>query len=422
MVCNYLGLLTAGRAELPAVNFPGLRARLQQGLEDNPLATRARRFGDEEIRRLLQEHFVRRFEEESGGEGGGGAAPSFSTVHVFVNVLGSQLETLFCSPYFDVWEAGDSFDPGKPQLRHSVVTALVETARRFAFCSVARVHAGQRRAQQRGSATAAAAAAADEEEEGAEAAQLERLMMGGIVRWASADHFMSFLEADSGALVSLYRAVARVPAAVAQAVRAADRRGLIDYQSADPDLLFERLCSLVQSSASSAGRVAMLPEGYVLTPDNLLKMAMIHLRLVAGVPVVIMGETGCGKTSLVKSLALASGVSDDRFLCAASLPLLAASARCLCSLPLLAHAFVSASRREPSPRPPPEWAPAAHSTAASVAPHQITMYTRVKNFHAGVTEEDVLAFLETCVAVAEVDPEERVYVFLDEVRRNGLSH
>eukprot|EP01124_Arcella_intermedia_P034928 TRINITY_DN8767_c0_g1_i1.p1 TRINITY_DN8767_c0_g1~~TRINITY_DN8767_c0_g1_i1.p1 ORF type:complete len:3649 (-),score=794.98 TRINITY_DN8767_c0_g1_i1:25-9951(-) len=41
---------------------------------------------------------------------------------------------------------------------------------------------------------------------------------------------------------------------------------------------------------------------YVLTFDNLMKMISIQLRVKCNIPVVIMGETGCGKTSLVKYL------------------------------------------------------------------------------------------------------------------------
>ena len=54
-------------------------------------------------------------------------------------------------------------------------------------------------------------------------------------------------------------------------------------------------------------------DGYALTSDNLLKMLLVHIRVTAGLPVVIMGETGCGKTSLVKFVALAAGVPDDNF-------------------------------------------------------------------------------------------------------------
>lgn len=41
---------------------------------------------------------------------------------------------------------------------------------------------------------------------------------------------------------------------------------------------------------------------YVLTPDYAIKMLDIHERFVCGVPVIIEGETGVGKTALVEML------------------------------------------------------------------------------------------------------------------------
>ncbi|XP_022619645.1 E3 ubiquitin-protein ligase rnf213-alpha-like [Seriola dumerili] len=41
-------------------------------------------------------------------------------------------------------------------------------------------------------------------------------------------------------------------------------------------------------------------ETYELTTDNILKMMAIHMRFKCGIPVIIMGETGCGKTRLIK--------------------------------------------------------------------------------------------------------------------------
>ncbi|RXN38155.1 E3 ubiquitin-protein ligase RNF213-alpha-like protein [Labeo rohita] len=41
---------------------------------------------------------------------------------------------------------------------------------------------------------------------------------------------------------------------------------------------------------------------YELTTDNMLKMLAIHMRFRCGIPVIIMGETGCGKTRLIKFL------------------------------------------------------------------------------------------------------------------------
>lgn len=43
-------------------------------------------------------------------------------------------------------------------------------------------------------------------------------------------------------------------------------------------------------------------ETYELTTDNILKMLAIHMRFRCDIPVIIMGETGCGKTRLIKFL------------------------------------------------------------------------------------------------------------------------
>lgn len=54
-------------------------------------------------------------------------------------------------------------------------------------------------------------------------------------------------------------------------------------------------------------------ETYELTTDNMLKMLAVHMRFRCGIPVIIMGETGCGKTRLIKFLCEMhrSGVATD---------------------------------------------------------------------------------------------------------------
>jgi len=47
-----------------------------------------------------------------------------------------------------------------------------------------------------------------------------------------------------------------------------------------------------------------LGDDYVLTCDNFLKCLLVMLRVRSKIPVILMGETGCGKTSLIKFLAL----------------------------------------------------------------------------------------------------------------------
>lgn len=59
----------------------------------------------------------------------------------------------------------------------------------------------------------------------------------------------------------------------------------------------ERLCCVLGVSWPSDP-----DETYQLTTDNILKMMAIHMRFRCGIPVIIMGETGCGKTRLIKFL------------------------------------------------------------------------------------------------------------------------
>jgi RZ type zinc finger domain/AAA domain (dynein-related subfamily) len=58
--------------------------------------------------------------------------------------------------------------------------------------------------------------------------------------------------------------------------------------------------SMVSGSHQLA--VPDLDQTYVVTIDNLLKMLSIQQRLKNNLPVIIMGETGCGKSSLIRQL------------------------------------------------------------------------------------------------------------------------
>ncbi len=48
--------------------------------------------------------------------------------------------------------------------------------------------------------------------------------------------------------------------------------------------------------------ISLLNDNYVITEDNYKKMVLLFYRIKANVPVIIMGETGCGKTSLIIKL------------------------------------------------------------------------------------------------------------------------
>ena len=51
-------------------------------------------------------------------------------------------------------------------------------------------------------------------------------------------------------------------------------------------------------------------QNIAILKDNFIKMALICLRIRAKIPVILMGETGIGKTALVKLL---SSIMDMEF-------------------------------------------------------------------------------------------------------------
>ena len=71
---------------------------------------------------------------------------------------------------------------------------------------------------------------------------------------------------------------------------------------------FEVLSALTGVRRSREEASALLGGAFCLTGDSLLKMAAIYVRLRCGVPVVLMGECGCGKTMLIKYLCAWLGV------------------------------------------------------------------------------------------------------------------
>ncbi|CAM4834359.1 unnamed protein product, partial [Rotaria magnacalcarata] len=60
-------------------------------------------------------------------------------------------------------------------------------------------------------------------------------------------------------------------------------------KSEDVDKIIQRMGEKIQSE-------------YVLTADNYIKMLLVYLRVQSNIPVLIMGETGCGKTALIQFL------------------------------------------------------------------------------------------------------------------------
>uniref|UniRef100_A0A672YT28 RING-type E3 ubiquitin transferase n=1 Tax=Sphaeramia orbicularis TaxID=375764 RepID=A0A672YT28_9TELE len=71
----------------------------------------------------------------------------------------------------------------------------------------------------------------------------------------------------------------------------------IDFDRLPRKEKIEQICNVLGIKSSCDP-----DETYELTTDNILKMLAVHMRFRCGIPVIIMGETGCGKTRLIRFL------------------------------------------------------------------------------------------------------------------------
>lgn len=85
--------------------------------------------------------------------------------------------------------------------------------------------------------------------------------------------------------------------------------GIIDYkffEKKNNDYLIEKLVYSLGKTSEDIDRIKEETkrfnngQGYIVNLDNLFKIILIHQKIQIGIPVLLMGETGCGKTYLLE--------------------------------------------------------------------------------------------------------------------------
>ena len=97
-----------------------------------------------------------------------------------------------------------------------------------------------------------------------------------------------------------------------------ESRGVLDYRNLKPEEflievkkvldLYNPLNEYDNSCPKEMDGKKLKPlnkivDSYIFTADNFIKLILISLRLRTNIPVIMMGETGCGKTSLIRIIA-----------------------------------------------------------------------------------------------------------------------
>ena len=75
---------------------------------------------------------------------------------------------------------------------------------------------------------------------------------------------------------------------------------LRNFRKLNNNEILENLLRFLNVSSLTSEQKKAILGTYVYTPDNFIKVVLILLRIRAKIPIIMMGETGCGKTTLIE--------------------------------------------------------------------------------------------------------------------------
>ncbi|XP_064628010.1 uncharacterized protein LOC135487838 [Lineus longissimus] len=225
---------------------------------------------------------------------------SFNIVQTFLFMLAVQLKRLSSSVYFQI-AALKVTGNGQSDIKSKLFDALTDVVADFAVRSVKSSSEFQRTSQ--GLVTG-------EDTEGVSYDKSVDNRFRGMIHWSESNHLMVlFHDQDPDTISPIYYDLKDVPSGIKDLFDNLNAP-LQDFSSLSPDELLRLLKKLVYDSTSpfQEETFAKMLEKYALTADNFQKMVLIKWKINAGIPVVIMGDTGCGKTSLIQFLADICGI------------------------------------------------------------------------------------------------------------------
>ena len=229
---------------------------------------------------------------------------TFTALNTFLGVLANQLLKFSRSTFFKIANLKSMLGDEARGVRTNLFRALLEVSKEFASRAITTCRSSNLHAlSQKESAEALDKAIASS----AMSAQHMVERVEGMIQWEDSNHLLVvFHGVNSQAIAAIYRDKSLVPRNVKNLLNSQmvgrNMKELEDFIGMSQAQLQEKLekiaCTKAVKKSKKPGYTS-----YALTPDNILKMILIILRVRANAPVIIMGETGCGKTSLVRYLA-----------------------------------------------------------------------------------------------------------------------
>lgn len=266
VVCHYLKLLDSGKLDQIDLYLTGNN-------RVDPLSAVV-------CREILQKHF------STSGD------MSYAIVNIFLGVLADQLKKLSSSVFFRTSNIQHEF------VKSELVKALKNMSMDFSSRSINACRSLQNESMGvEGSSNNPKKVAI------LSCAEVLAKRTESMIRWEDSNHLMVLFHHDLQTVSALYRDKDKVPQQISQLFESQLKKKLEDFSKKGQEELKSILLKLVQHPLEiEGGTLDEMSQQYALTPDNLLKMILIVLRIQGYQPIVIMGETGCGKTSLIRFL------------------------------------------------------------------------------------------------------------------------
>ena len=231
---------------------------------------------------------------------------NFTTLRTFLTVLADQLLKFSKSAFFKIDSLDAMLGEDAQDVRKNLFKALLQVSKGFARRAITASPSRRTRNLSEKESARALDEAMRTTTRSAED-MVERVK--GMIKWEDSNHLLVvFHGLNSQAITAVYRNKDLVPSNIEKLLESqvvGENKELEDFSNFTQEQLQEKLKKIVGMKQSETKN---LSSQYALTPDNILKMILIILRVRVNIPVIIMGETGCGKTSLVRYLANTCGV------------------------------------------------------------------------------------------------------------------
>ena len=230
---------------------------------------------------------------------------SFTILKTFLAFLADQLRKFSESAYFRIASLQFMLGEKKGKIRTNLFEALVGVSKEFSSRSI-KTCLSQRNELLSSSNNTITEALVNR--------------VTGMKRWEDSNHLiLVFHGRDAQSATAFYRNKDDVPQhvkdlLVSQAVKQdGGNQDIPEFNSMDVNELRETLLRIASTEMTHKSHQDNLDPSYAVTADNIHKMILIILRVRGRIPVILMGETGCGKTSLVRYLAMSCRIAFSVF-------------------------------------------------------------------------------------------------------------